>query len=215
MVNLLKGDSMQSHPVTFEIDYAGQSDRVTVFFRIFLAIPVLIILALLSTPGYETKTGSQEYEYFHSLGIVFLPVLLMILFRHKYPKWWYDWNVALVKFSMRVSAYVLFLRDEYPSTDEEQAVHLAIPYPDVKNDLNRWLPLVKWLLVIPHIIVLVFLFVGVIFCTVLNWFIILFTGRYPKGIFDFVVGTLRWTLRVCAYAVLLTTDAYPPFSLDA
>lgn len=204
---------MQKYPVSLEIDYAGQSDRVTVFFRIFLAIPILIILALLTSQGYESETASGEYRQFHALGVVFLPTLLMILFRQKYPKWWYDWNVALMKFSMRVSAYVLFLRDEYPSTDEEQAVHLQIPYPDAKNDLNRWLPLVKWLLAIPHFIVLVILFIGVLCCTILNWFIILFTGRYPRGIFDFVVGTLRWSLRVYAYAVLLTTDVYPPFSL--
>ena len=150
-----------------------------------------------------------------AVGFVVLPTILMILFRQKYPKWWFDWNVALTKFATRVSAYILLLRDEYPSTDEEQAVHIDLPYPNVETELNRWLPLVKWFLAIPHIIVLVFLWVGVVFCTIIAWFAILFTGSYPRGLFDFVVGVMRWSLRVDAYAVLLTTDEYPPFTLGA
>jgi len=137
----------------------------------------------------------------------------MIVFRKKYPKWWFDWNLSLSKFSMRVGSYVLCLRDEYPSTDEEQAVKLDIIYPDVQKDLNQWMPLVKWFLVLPHLIVLCFLLPGVIICTILAWFLILFTGKYPKGMFNFVVGFLRWILRVEAYAFFLTTDQYPPFSL--
>ena len=137
----------------------------------------------------------------------------MILFRQKYPKWWFDWNVALTKFSARVAAYIDLLTDEYPSTDEDQVVHIEIPYPDVKNGLNRWLPLVKWLLAIPHYIILWFLWIAAIVCVVIAWFAILFTGRYPRGLFDFVVGVYRWSLRVAAYALLLTTDRYPPFAL--
>ena len=148
------------------------------------------------------------------VGILFLPVLLLILFRGKYPKWWFDWNLALTRFTMRVGAYALLLRHEYPSTDEEQAVHVELDYPDVTGQLSRGLPLVKWFLAIPHFIVLWFLGIAVFFVTIFAWFAILFTGRYPQGLFDFVVGVLRWSLRVQAYAMILTTDKYPPFSLD-
>jgi asparagine N-glycosylation enzyme membrane subunit Stt3 len=146
-------------------------------------------------------------------GFVVAPTLLMLLFRQKYPRWWFDWNVALAAFSYRCSAYFLLLRDEYPSTDEEQAVHLQIVYPNAM-ELNRWLPLVKWLLAIPHYIVLVVLGVAALVCVVIAWFAILFTGTYPRGLFVFVVGVLRWSLRVRAYAFLLVTDQYPPFQLS-
>ena len=134
-------------------------------------------------------------------------------FRQKYPGWWFDWNVALTAFGLRVMAYLALLRDEYPSTDEEQAVHLDIVYPDAKLELNRWLPLVKWLLALPHFIVLGLLAAAAVVCVILAWFAILFTGHYPRSLFDFVVGVFRWWVRVAAYAVLLTTDRYPPFRL--
>lgn len=204
---------MEKYPVSLNIDYSDKSNRITVLFRLFLAIPILIILALLTSSSYETEQAAKEVERVYSVGIIFLPTLLMIVFRRKYPKWWFDWNLALIKFSLRVASYLLLLRDEYPSTDEEQAVHVQIHYPDVEKELNQWLPLVKWLLVIPHFIVLCFIMVGVIFCTLIAWFIILFFGSYPKSMFDFVVGSLRWILRVEAYAILLTTDEYPPFRL--
>jgi hypothetical protein len=140
--------------------------------------------------------------------------LLLILFRQKYPKWWFNWNFELTKFSNRVGAYLALLRDEYPSTDEEQAVHVYLPYPDAKQ-LSRGLPLVKWLLAFPHFFILLFLGFAAFIVVILAWFAILFTGRYPRGMFDYVVGVMRWYLRVKAYAVLLTTDRYPPFSLDA
>ena len=197
---------MEKYPVSLNIDYSDKSNRITVLFRIILAIPILIILSLLTSTSY--KVG-----HIYSAGIIFLPTLLMIVFIRKYPKWWFDWNLALVKFSLRVASYLLLLRDEYPSTDEEQAVHVQIHYPDVEKELSQWLPLVKWLLVIPHFIVLCFIMVGVIICTLLAWLTILFSGSYPKSMFDFVVGCLRWILRVDAYAILLTTDEYPPFSL--
>ena len=202
---------MQKYPVSLNIDYSEKSNRLTVLFRLFLAIPILIILALLTSSSYESEQATKEVERVYSVGIIIIPTLLMIVFRRKYPKWWFDWNLALVKFSLRVASYLLLLRDEYPSTDEEQAVQVHIPYPDVDKDLNQWLPLVKWLLVLPHFIVLCFIMVGVIICTIIAWFIILFTGKYPKSMFDFVVGFLRWVLRVDAYAILLTTDEYPPF----
>jgi hypothetical protein len=188
-----------AYPVSFTVDYPDRElNRLTTAFRLILAIPILIVSAVLS----------------NSVGILFLPPLLLILFRQKYPRWWFDWNLMILRFLTRIEVYAFLLRDEYPSTDEEQAVHLDIPYPDAKNELNRWLPLVKWFLAIPHIVVLVFLHVAVLVVTIIAWFAILFTGRYPRGLFDFVVGVYRWTVRVTAYAFMLTTDRYPPFSLQ-
>ena len=204
-----------AYPINLSIDYPDRNlNRLTTFFRIFTVIPIVIIIGLLSSASYEWEGASGEAYKYAAAGLVFLPLVLMILFRQKYPKWWFDWNLALTKFTFRVGSYFLLLRDEYPSTDEEQSVHIEIPYPDVKKDLNRWMPLVKWLLVIPHVIILAFLMAGLVICTFITWFIILITGSYPKGIFDFVVGTMRWYLRVYAYAFLLVTDEYPPFSLD-
>lgn len=203
------------YPATLDIDYSDKSDRLTVFFRLILAIPIFIILGLVT--GYENiddNTTNAVKWGIAAGGIIIVPTLLMILIRQKYPKWWYNWNLELTKFSIRVGAYIFLLRDEYPSTDEEQAVHIDIPYPDVKKDLVNWMPLVKWLLAIPHVIVLCFLWIGAIIAVILAWFAILFTGTHPKGIFDFIVGVMRWTLRVNAYALLLTTDEYPPFSLS-
>jgi len=170
-------------------------------------------LSLVSS-GYRHQAVGRGGGSYGS-GLLFFPPLLMILFRRKYPRWWFDWNLALAKFSTRIAAYVLLLRDEYPSTDEEQAVHLDITYPDVETELSRGLPLVKWLLAVPHYIVLFFLGIAAFVVVVVCWFVILFTGRYPRGLFDFVVGTMRWALRVKAYAFLLTTDRYPPFRLGS
>src|SRR5438552_12718998 len=195
------------YPVMLQIDYPDRLDRLTTFFRVFTVIPIAIILGLLSRPGYE----AERHQY-GSVGILFLPVVLMLLFRQKYPRWWFDWNVALTRFGTRVAVYLALLRDEYPSTDDEQAVHIQIPYPDAMHELNRCLPLVKWFLAIPHYVVLWFLSILAFFCVVIAWFAILFTGRYPRSLFDFVVGVFRWWLRVAAYAFLLTTDRYPPFS---
>ncbi len=146
-------------------------------------------------------------------GALFVATALMIIFRQRYPKWWFDFNLELNRFSMRVGTYLLLLTDRYPSTVEEQSVHLELKYPDAKENLNRWLPLIKWLLALPHYIILIFLAFAVGFATVYAWFIILVTGRYPKGLFEFVVGVQRWGWRVTAYAFLLATDKYPPFSL--
>jgi hypothetical protein len=166
------------------------------------------------TYGTSFLGDSGYYIVIGGGGILSFPVLLMIIFRQKYPRWWFDWNLQLMRFSARIGAYLALLRDEYPSTDEEQAVHLDFPYPDAKNDLNRWLPLVKWLLAIPHYVVLIFLTLAAIVVVIIAWFAILFTGRYPRGLFDFVVGVERWFNRVVGYAFILVTDKYPPFRLD-
>ncbi|MFC2056978.1 DUF4389 domain-containing protein [Chloroflexota bacterium] len=209
------------YPVQLSIDYPDRAlNRLTTFFRIFMVIPIIIVLGLLiggnGSQGATTgATGACNYGYYGgAAGFVVLPLVLMLLFRQKYPRWWFDWNMALLKFGARVKAYFILLTDEYPSTDEDQAVHIEIAYPDSKNDLNRWLPLVKWLLAIPHYIILYLLYIAVIVSSVIAWFAILFTGRYPRGLFDFVVGVFRWALRVSAYALLLTTDRYPPFGLS-
>ena len=204
-----------AYPATLTIDYPDRAlNRLTTFFRIFTLIPIAIILVLVTGGNFEWSTTNNWSWLYTAGGILFLPILLMILFRQKYPRWWFDWNIALFKFSTRVGAYIGLLTDVYPSTDEEQAVHIEIPYPDVPKDLNRWLPLVKWFLAIPHYIVLACLAIAAIVCIVIAWFAILFTSRYPRGLFDFVVAVSRWGLRVAAYAFLLTTDQYPLFSLD-
>jgi hypothetical protein len=204
------GDS--EFPARLEIEYPDRElNWLTTFFRPFTVIPIAIVLALLSGPAVH---GSSEEDYWLAAGgIVTLPTVLLLLFRRKYPRWWFDWNLELTRFSTRVAAYLALLRDEYPSTDGEQAVHITIPYPDAKQ-LNRWLPLVKWFLAIPHYIVLAFLAIAAFFCVIIAWFAILLTGRFPRPLFDFVVGVFRWWLRVAAYAFLLTTDRYPPFRLS-
>lgn len=208
----------ESYAARLDIDYPESLDRLTTFFRLIWAIPILVILGLLTATGNETvvtETGEQVSRTGGGIsGGLFLATMLMILFRQRYPRWWFDFVRELTRFGARVGAYLALLTDQYPSTVEEQAVHLEIDYPNVEQDLNRWLPLVKWLLAIPHYIVLAVLFVLAIVVVVIAWFAILFTGRYPRGLFDFVVGVGRWSLRVQAYAFLLVTDRYPPFSLN-
>ncbi len=201
------------YPLTFRVDYPDKPlNRLTTFFRLLWIIPIGVIAGLLGS-GTISQHGSGYAWQWAVGGLLFLPLVLMILFRQKYPRWWFDWNLELTRFLARVWVYAALLRDEYPSTDEEQAVHLDFPYPDAKQ-LSRGLPLVKWFLVIPHWIVLCFLTIGAVVCIVIAWFAILFTGKYPRGLFDYVVGVQRWSLRVSAYAVLLVTDQYPPFSLS-
>jgi len=205
----------KTYPVKLSVDYPDREmDRLTTLLRIFAVIPIAIILGLISGASSSWK-GQEGTSYQYAAGgLIVAATVLMIVFRQKYPRWWFDWNVALTNFSARVGAYMALLRDEYPSTDEEQAVHITIPYPNVKEELNRWLPLVKWFLAIPHYIVLAFLAIGVIIAVIIAWFTILINGRYPKSLFDYVVGVMRWGLRVSAYAAILVTDIYPPFSLE-
>ncbi len=184
-----------AYPARLDIDYPEELNRLTTAFRIILVIPIAVVLVGLNV----------------SLA---LSTLLMILFRQRYPRWWFDFQLELARFSTRVSTYLLLLADEYPSTEDEQSVRLELDYPDAERDLNRWLPLVKWLAAIPHYVVLIFLLVVALIAVVIAWFAILFTGSFPRGLFNFVVGVMRWGLRVEAYAFLLVTDRYPPFSLD-
>ncbi len=201
------------YPVQFEVDFpARELDRLTTAFRIVVAIPILIVLGTLSGETLHASSQTTTYTLASGGGLLFLPLVLMIVFRQKYPRWWFDWNLQLLRFSNRVTAYLALFDDRYPSTDEEQAVHLDFPYPDARQ-LNRWLPLVKWLLAIPHYVVLFVLGIGAVIAVVIAWFAILFTGRYPRSLFDFVVGVIRWANRVTGYAFILVTDQYPPFSL--
>ena len=197
--------SAKEFPASLNVDYPEKLSRLSKFFRIILMIPIAVILSLVNSNNASWNTTDVASYQYTGVAILVVPLLLMLVFRRKYP---------LYRFSTRIGVYIGLLRDEYPSTDEEQAVHLDITYPDAEKDLNQWLPLVKWFLAIPHYIVLAFLFIAAVVSVVIAWFAILFTGRYPRGLFDFVVGVTRWELRVMAYAILLTTDVYPPFSLD-
>jgi len=209
-----------TYAARLDIDYPERLDRLTSFFRLIWIIPIAIVLNVLSAYGSETVRTVTENAVTTTttssggiVGALFAATLLMILFRQRYPRWWFDFAREFTRFSARVGAYLVLVTDRYPSTVEEQSVHLEIDYPDVEQDLNRWLPLVKWLLAIPHYIVLFFLGIGGIVVWVIAWFAILFTARYPRPLFDYMVGVARWGLRVQAYAFLLVTDQYPPFSL--
>jgi hypothetical protein len=206
--------------VQFSVEYPDRDlNRLTTAFRIIVAIPIVIVLAALGggewSGGWgDGSPGPGAWVAGGGGAIVFFPALLLIVFRQKYPRWWYDWNLELLRFENRVGVYLGLLDDRYPSTDERQSVSLEFPYPDAKQGLNRWLPLVKWFLAIPHYIVLLFLGLAALVCVIIAWFAILFTGRYPRGLFDFVVGVMRWGNRVTAYAFVLVTDRYPPFRLS-
>ena len=206
----------EEYPVRFSVDYPDRPlNRLTTAFRIFTVIPIAIVLAGIGgySGGYSDG-GEASTVAIGGTGLLFLPPLLMIVFRQKYPRWWYDWNLELLRFTNRVCTYVALMSDRYPSTDERQWVRLDFPYPDASRDLNRWLPLIKWLLAIPHYLVLAVLSVAAVVAVIVAWFAILFTGRYPRGIFDFVEGVIRWHNRVVGYAFTLVTDRYPPFSLS-
>jgi Domain of unknown function (DUF4389) len=206
----------EEHPVRFSVEYPDRPlNRLSTAFRIFTVIPIAIVLGTIGGyTGSDYSTGGDAPTIaIGGTGLLFLPPLLIILFREKYPRWWFDWNLELLRFTNRVGTYFALMSDRYPSTDERQWVALDIPYPDAKRELNRWLPLVKWFLAIPHYIALFFLYLAAIVVVIGAWFAILFTGRYPRGIFDFVEGVIRWHNRVVGYAFILVTDRYPPFSL--
>ena len=207
------------YPVQVDVDYPDRPlNRLTTGLRIFTIIPIAILLGTVSGEtwhwyGDNGASGTTGTVVVGAGGLLFAGPLLMILFRQKYPRWWFDWNLELTRFSSRVALYGALLDDRYPSTDERQSLRLDIPYPDARTDLNRWLPLVKWFLAIPHYIVLFVLYLGAIFVLIAAWFAILFTGRYPRGLFDYMVGVGRWHNRVVAYAFTLVTDRYPPFRM--
>jgi hypothetical protein len=208
----------RDYPVQFSVDYPERDlNRMTTAFRIIVAIPILIVIGALINAGWDDGTnGDGAWDALVAGGaVLFVPTLLMIVFRQKYPRWWFDFTLQFARFGSRVMTYLALMRDEYPSTDEEQAVHLEMPYPDARLDLNRWAPLYKWFLAIPHYVVLFLLAIGAVVAVAIAWFAILFTGRYPRGIFDFVEGVMRWSTRVTAYAFTLVTDQYPPFRLRA
>jgi hypothetical protein len=206
------------YPIQFSVEYPDRDlNRLTTFFRIITAIPIIIVFAGL-TGGYGGTSGITADGTTIAIstgGLLFFPVLLMILFRRKYPRWWFEWNLELMRFTSRLTIYLALMDDRYPSTDERQSVMLDFPYPDAERELSRGLPIVKWLLAIPHYVVLFFLYIASIFVVVAAWFAILFTGRFPRGLFDYLVGVERWTNRVIGYAIVLVTDRYPPFTLKA
>jgi hypothetical protein len=207
---------MDDYPVKFAVEYPDrQLDRLTSFFRIFMLIPIAIVFGAIVgfSTSYDDAAGTTVTVAVGGIGVLFLPTLLLILFRNKYPRWWFDWNLELQRFATRIGVYALLMNDRYPATDDQQSVRLEYPYPDVERELGRGMPLVKWFLAIPHYIVLVFLHLGVIFAAIFAWFAILFTGRYPRGLFDYIEGVLRWHNRVVGYAFTLVTDRYPPFRL--
>ena len=186
--------STDTYPLQYSVDYPeGPRNRLTALVRLILAIPIIII------------------SIFAAWQVI-VPTFFMILFRNKYPRWWFDWNLEVMRFVSRVNSYVLLLRDEYPATDDEQAIHLDVPYPE-EGDINRFMPIVKWILAIPHYIALYVLSLVVLVLSFIAWLSILIVGRYPRGMFDFTVGVMRWSNRVTAYAFVLTTDRYPPFRL--
>jgi hypothetical protein len=207
-----------AYPVTYDVDYPDRPlNRLSTFFRIFAAIPILIVSASITgfSTNYHGVSDTTTTVVVGGIGLLFIPPLLMILFREKYPRWWFDWNLNFQRFSNRVAVYLALMDDRYPSTDEEQAVHLEYQYPDPRTDLGRGMPLIKWFLVIPHYVVLFFLTIGALVAVIMAWFAILFTGRYPRGLFDYVLGVQRWHNRVIGYAFTLVTDRYPPFRLRA
>ena len=196
-----------AYAARLNIDYPEKLDRLTTLLRVIWVLPIAVILSLVMATGDGARTGGALF------GGLWLATVLMVAVRVLYPRWWFDFARELTRFGARVGAYLALLTDRYPSTVAEQSVHLEVDYPDVERDLNRWLPLVKWLLAFPHYIVLAVLWIGAVFAIVAAWFAILVTGRYPQALFDYVVGVSRWSLRVSAYAFLLVTDRYPPFSL--
>jgi len=209
-------ENVAAYPVTLSVDYPDRVlDRLSTGLRILYAIPILIVAAAVGGGTVELGTASRVYAFTAGGGLLFFAPLLLIVFREKYPRWWFDWNLNLARFTTRVAAYLALMDDRYPATDEQQAVHLTLPYPDPKTDLNRWLPLVKWLLAIPHYIVLFFLTIGAVLAAIGAWFAILISGRYPRALFTYVEGVIRWHARVVSYAILLLVDSYPPFRLSA
>ncbi|MFT4050049.1 MAG: DUF4389 domain-containing protein [Solirubrobacterales bacterium] len=204
------------YPVDLTIDYQDRElNRTTTFFRLFVAIPILAILSGLVGGAIFAATHGGAWLAAVGGGLIVAPTALMIIFEQKYPRWWFDFNKELLSFILRIHVYLLLIDDRYPSTTDTQAVHLKLEYPDAKEELSQFMPIIKWLLAIPHWVILFFLNIGVLIGTIYAWFIILFTGRYPSDIFDLIVGIQRWQVRVVSYAMLMVTDEYPPFRIES
>src|SRR5829696_3943782 len=204
-----------AYPIQFSVDYPDRAlHRLKTLLRPIAAVPILIVLAAISGATTLWTAADGTTVAAGAGGVLFLGPLLMIVFRRKYPRWWFDWNLELQRFGSRVVAYLALMDDRYPSTDDHQSVRLDYAYPDAGRDLSRWLPLVKWVLAVPHYAVLVALNLAAVGAVFGAWFAILVTGRYPRGLFGFVEGVLRWNDRVIGYALTLVTDDYPPFRLD-
>jgi Domain of unknown function (DUF4389) len=205
-----------AYPVQYSVDYPDRNlDRGTTFFRLFTIIPIWIVFASVTgVSSYYDFGGQGAFRTVGTGGVLAVAPGLMILFRRKYPRWWFDWNLEVMRFGNRVTVYLFLMDDNYPSTDERQSVHLDFGYPDVVRDLTPWMPLVKWFLAIPHYVVLLFLWIGAFFVVIAAWFAIMFTGRYPRSLFNYVEGVVRWSNRVVAYAFAMVTDTYPPFRLE-
>src|SRR5918911_2005347 len=132
-----------AYPVQLDVQYPERPlNRLTTAFRVFTIIPIAIVLGSVSGETWSWSTSSTTRTVVAGAGgTLFFAPLLMILFRQKYPRWWFDWNLELQRFSNRVGAYLTLLDDRYPSSDDHQGVHLDYPYPDAARELNRWLPL--------------------------------------------------------------------------
>jgi hypothetical protein len=184
------------YPVRYDVEYPEELSRWLIFVKWLLAIPHFMIVWALSIAA----------------GVMGFIAFFAILLTKRYPRDLFDFVVNFNRWSLNVDAYTMLLRDEYPPFSWEPGRYAVTYEVDYPEQLNRWLPLIKWLLAIPHIIVLLFLFIGAFVAWVIAWFAILFTKQFPHGLFDFVVGVTRWQYRVDAYTGLLR-DEYPPFSL--
>jgi Domain of unknown function (DUF4389) len=186
------------YPARFGVDYPERLSRWKIFVKWILAIPQLIIVYLLQGVA----------------SILVLIAFFSILFTKKWPRGLFDFTVQIERWTANTFAYaVLLIRDEYPPFSGEPGQYPLTLEIDYDDNLSRWMIFVKWLLAIPHLIVLAVLELAAFVVVTIAFFAILFTGRYPRGMFDFVVGTARWYWRVNSYALLLMTDRYPPFSL--
>lgn len=190
--------------ITVDADL-GPRKRLSVFFRPLLLLPVVILLSLLggSSLSDDSSWGST----------VFLALALIVIFTGTYPTWLLTFIHGLQAFELKIGAYALLLRDEYPSLADRPFAQVLYPNIEGGARLKRFMPLVKWFLAIPHYVVLLLTGIAVFLLTVLAWFSILFTGRYPTSFLPFVVGWLKYYNRVVGYAFTLVTDQYPQFRL--
>jgi len=210
-----RGRGGSAYPVTLNIEYPERLNRWLIFVKWLFVIPAYIAYALISGGGFNLSFvrgggfGGDTRFAISGAGSIVLGTALVILFRGYFPRWVFDFQVALFRWSWRITSYFALLRDEYPPVQGEHPVWFDVEYPE---RLNRWLVLVKWLLLFPHYVVLFFLYIVLLATSIISWFSILFTRRYPPGLFTFAVGVFRWSARVQAYLFLMR-DEYPPFSL--